>query len=76
MPDQPLSYPGVGSAPFAAAMQAPMALMDMNARLVEGWVEWQRALWQPLADQLAGWIGCWPSQLDGLAGPRGAEQLG
>ena len=62
-------------APYAVAMD----WVDAYARATEGWFDWQRAMWQPLADAQAEYLRQW-SELSGWPMPqavpvRGGEQL-
>lgn len=52
-----------------------MEWFDANVRLIEGWLEWQRNCWQPLADLQAEWTRQWQEQVIGAAAQRGLEQL-
>jgi hypothetical protein len=60
-------------------MQASLNWMDASASCVDGWLEWQRMLWQPYCDWQAAiawrWCEVWAPSLIEPAVMRGEEQL-
>jgi hypothetical protein len=57
------------------ALSACIAWLDLNARCVEQWSDWQRALWQPTLDLQARWLDHCLLRLAGPTTQRGGEQL-
>jgi hypothetical protein len=56
-------------------LSACIAWFELNARCVEQWTEWQRALWQPTLDLQARWFDHCLLRLAEPMTQRGAEQL-
>lgn len=74
-------FVGPAAAAFSAPLAAPWPWMDFCARSTEAWLEWQRALWQPLIDGQADWLRQWQDQASWalpmlpMLPIRGPEQL-
>jgi hypothetical protein len=79
MPNTSNLSPALGAS-FIPQWPDQLPWIDAYARWVEGWFDWQRALWQPLIDAQAEYLRQWQEQAGlpalGLLAPlRGGEQL-
>jgi hypothetical protein len=65
--------------PFIRAWPDAFPWFDAWSQWLEGWFEWQRAVWQPVIDAQAEYLFRWQEQSGlpalGLAPLRGGEQL-
>jgi hypothetical protein len=73
--DDTMATPTSPLVPIDFPMQVCMAWIDASTGLVERWIEWQRASWQPVFDLQGRWFEYAESQMGGPASIRGAEQL-
>lgn len=64
---------------FGTPTEASIQWMDAHSRMVELWLECQRALWQPALDLQTQWVLQWMEQMGatsaGALAVRGREQL-
>jgi hypothetical protein len=71
--------PSTASMPVGAQRTNALPWVDAYVRLVEGWFDWQCAVWQPLIDAQAECIRQWQDQSGwpwaDVVSLRGAEQL-
>ena len=66
-------------APFMVPYAGGVEWVDFYVHLAEGWLDWQRAMWQPLVDAQAEYMRQWSEQsgwpIPQAVPTRGGEQL-